>query len=172
MSSYRLLVISDVSGSDHDSICPVLGSKYLSLVLPLIEKAKISIDIAAYSWTFKDWERNNSITIFTKAIMKARKRGVAVRVVLNSESRSHYLTISNKRTIKKISSVGIEAKMGRSSPITHCKMILVDNVYTVIGSHNLTGRSVTSNDETSIIIKGRSVNKIYKDYFLAIWRRP
>ena len=172
MSCYRLLVVSDVSGSDQDFVCPVLGSKYLSLVLPLIESAHISIDIACYSWTFKDWERNNSITILTKAIMKAQKRGVKVRVVLNSESRSHYLTISNKRTLKKIGSVGIETKMGRSSPITHCKMILVDNIYTVIGSHNLTGRSVTSNDETSTIIRSKEVNKVYKDYFSAIWRRP
>jgi phosphatidylserine/phosphatidylglycerophosphate/cardiolipin synthase-like enzyme len=137
----------------------------MSLIIPLIEKATISIDILAYNWSFKEWERGNAITGFTQAIMKAKKRGVIVRAVLNAESRTHYITRTNSRTIQKISSVGVQAKLTPTQPITHSKLIIIDHQLSVLGSHNLTARSVTSNDETSVIIDSTETAAIFTNYF-------
>jgi phosphatidylserine/phosphatidylglycerophosphate/cardiolipin synthase-like enzyme len=165
---YRIKMVKNTLQFVSCGISPTFGSDFLASVLPLIEQAHISIDICAYNWAFKDWERCNQITIFTKAVMAAKKRGVIVRAVLNAESATHYITRTNSRTIQKITSVGIEAKLTRTTPITHCKLIIIDNEYTIIGSHNLTARSITSNDETSAIIKSKELAAVYKNYFNAI----
>lgn len=165
---YRIKMVTNDSQFVSCQIQPIFGPAYLSSVLPLIEAAHISIYVCAYNWAFKEWERNNRITILTKAIMKAKQRGVIVKAVLNREAPTHYITTTNLRTIKKITSVGIEARLTPTTPITHSKMIIIDGVYTIIGSHNLTARSITSNDETSVIIKSKELAKVFTEYFNAI----
>ena len=152
-------------------VTPILGNQYLPAANELIRQAKFSIEILAYNWTWRHWERNNQICNFTKEVMSARKRGLNVRALLNSESINHVITRVNERTIKKLGSVGCQAKLSLTSPTLHSKLLIVDNEWVVLGSHNLTGRSVLANDETSVIIRSKEVVKIYKDYFEIIWKR-
>lgn len=152
-------------------IRPILGPAYLDLILPIINQTKINLCILSYNWAFRDWERNNKITILTKEVMAAQKRGVICKIVLNAESQYNYITIANSRTIKKLNSVGCAAKLTRTSPTMHSKLIIADNELTILGSHNLTSRSLTLNDETSVIIKSAEIAKIYQKYFNNIYER-
>jgi phosphatidylserine/phosphatidylglycerophosphate/cardiolipin synthase-like enzyme len=149
---------------------PILGDQYFPAIIDLIRNAKRSIDVLQYTWSWRQWERNNCITQITTEVMRAKQRGVTVRVVFNIESQNHAITHANQRTLKKIGSVGVESKTTRTTPTLHAKLIIVDNELVLLGSHNLSGRSLLSNYETSVIIRSVEVAKIYKDYFNIIWK--
>ena len=150
---------------------PLLGDQYYPALIDLIKQAKVSIDVAQYNFTFRRWERNNCITQITEALMTAQRRGVIVRVLFSNQSINHAITQANQRTLKKLGSAGVQAKMTMINPVLHAKLIIVDNEFVMIGSHNLTGRSLLSNYETSVILRSREVAQTYKDYFNIIFAR-
>ena len=90
---------------------------------------------------------------FIKALKAAAKRGVDVKLILPSESdfwaplyagRSHYTEL-------------LRAKVKvyeRHNALLHAKTVVVDAVWSTVGSTNLDHRSFMSNDEVDAVILG------------------
>lgn len=152
-------------------VVPVLGHQFLPLVTELMKQTNFSLDVLQYNWTWKRWERNNRVSQFTSEVIAAARRGVTCRILLNAESQNHVITRANQRTAQKLGAAGCQAKLTRTTPCLHSKMFIVDSEWVVLGSHNMTGRSLLANDETSVIIRSKEVVKFYKDYFNIIWQR-
>ena len=95
--------------------------------------------------------------------------GVKTRILLNKEGRGAHLTAINMRAKRYLSEAGAKVKLGRTFPINHAKLWLFDDDSTILGSHNLSNRSVTVNNEVSVLIKARSVLMEYRRYFDLIW---
>ena len=108
-------------------------------VLPLLHSARESIDVAVFFLT------HNGIA---KALAAARKRGVAVRVILdatgaaNAYSKHDYLREHGVRL--KVESWG--GKM-------HMKSAVIDGRDVIVGSMNWTKAGATKNDENTVIIR-------------------
>jgi phosphatidylserine/phosphatidylglycerophosphate/cardiolipin synthase-like enzyme len=152
-------------------IAPLISQDYFPALIQAIAGAKQSIDAISYLWHWDGYQRGSSVTILTDILIKAFKRGVAVRVLLNYDHPRFIPSINNITTFKKLRSVGITAQLTDCRPITHSKLFLIDNDITIIGSHNLSKASLKANDETSAIIKSRAVQAVYKSWFNKIMKR-
>lgn len=119
----------------------IIGREYPEKIIPLIKNAKNSIKILIYDWRFYPNEIGSSIQIFNYEILQAVRRGVSVRALVNSDNlcaflRSQGLLISKVETKKTM----------------HIKMLIIDEKYLVIGSHNLTKSAFSLNHEISILL--------------------
>lgn len=110
---------------------------------------------------------NNSIYIqaygFTSAsiadeIVKAKKRGVAVSVILDKSN------ISSKHSkMKLLKQYDINVRIDTVPGIAHNKVMIIDDNTVITGSFNFTEAADKSNAENVVIIQNSDVAKIYLD---------
>lgn len=123
-------------------------------VIPLIKKARKSIDIIVFDWGWYPDEIGEPIQIFNNAIYNANKHGVKVRALVQ------------KRLIKAIlSNLNIEAKILHSNKLLHIKLMIIDGEIAILGSHNYTKNAFNVNHEVSIMIKDETSILRLEDYF-------
>ena len=160
-----MLMVEDVPAT----VTPLPGQAYLGVLIDSISKAKSSIDVIQYQWNFYIGQPNSQIQAINRAVLSKADSGIKIRALLNKEGREQHLMIINMKAAKYLSESGILVKFGMTFPITHAKMWIIDDDVVILGSHNLSNRSVTVNNEASILIRSREVAMEFRRYFNILW---
>lgn len=119
----------------------IIGREYPDIVTTLVKQSKQSIKILIYDWRWYENEIGARIQVFNNEIMRAVNRGVDVTVLANN----HFV-----ETILKDSKIKI--KKVNTSKVMHIKMLIFDNKYLLLGSHNLTKNAFELNHEMSVLL--------------------
>jgi phosphatidylserine/phosphatidylglycerophosphate/cardiolipin synthase-like enzyme len=136
----------------------LIGSQYPEKVGPLIDKAVCSIDVLMFDWRWYKNDFSNPVQIFNQAFVRAVRRGVKVRAIINYNG-----------IIDILKSVGIDAKPFNGSDLLHSKLLIIDKKHVVIGSHNFTMNAFESNIETSLFVSDIETAKNYQQFFNNLW---
>lgn len=136
------------------SITPIFGGEFPDKVLPLIEAAKSVIKIIVFDWRWYPSDPGCACQRFNNAIIRARKRGVAISALTNC-----------KDVIEVLRGAGCVARGALSARLLHSKMMIIDQKILVIGSHNYTQNAFTSNFEASVILEGCDDLAQFDQYF-------
>jgi phosphatidylserine/phosphatidylglycerophosphate/cardiolipin synthase-like enzyme len=108
-----------------------------ALVVKVIESAKVSIRVLAYSFTSAP---------IAKALVAAHKRSVDVRVVVDKSQRSARYTSATF-----LANVGVPIRIDFKHAIAHNKVIIVDGHTVEQGSFNFTKAAEESNGENVLV---------------------
>ena len=122
----------------------IIGKEFPKKVIPLIDNAKQSIDVIIFDWRWYPQNIGCSAQLFNQAIVRAKRRGVKIKVLANSDD-----------IIKILKEIGCEAKKIISKRLLHCKIMIIDDEIAITGSHNYTQSAFEMNYELSVILKGR-----------------
>ena len=152
-------------------VTPLPGSTYLPILRKIVGGVNHSVDVIQYLWSFYPYEGTLPLQQFNQDVMGQIRKGVKYRILLNIESVAHKITRINQQTKKNFESIGAKVKFGPVSQITHAKIFIVDDQFVILGSHNLSKRSVSRNDEVSVLINNRAIAMEYKRYFELLWVR-
>jgi len=152
-------------------IQPAIATDYPKIVVPLLQAAGHKIDILMYEWKWYTHENAGGVERFNLAIQAASRRGCKVRVLLNIESMGHAITKINSRTEQFLRLAGVEVKFGQIGVATHAKMLIIDDRFLILGSHNISKGSFSRNQEASIVVEGGEAIRPYIDYFRLLWDR-
>lgn len=152
-------------------ITPIIGTTYADVVVPLINQATQTLEIMMYEWKWYTHEAAGGVEKFNLAIQNAARRGVKTRVLLNIESMGHAITKINSRTEQFLRLAGIEVKFGQIGVATHAKLLIFDQRFMVLGSHNISKGSFSRNQEASIVVEGGEAIRQYIDYFALLWQQ-
>jgi phosphatidylserine/phosphatidylglycerophosphate/cardiolipin synthase-like enzyme len=150
-------------------VTPLPGQTYFPSLLEAIRNARLSIDIIQYQWNFYKFQAENPVQQLNQLLIQKLRNGLKCRILLNKEGRGQNLMKINMEASKFLQEAGAIVKFGRTFPITHAKLWLIDNEISIVGSHNLSGRSFTVNNEVSVLIKSTEINREYDRYFESIW---
>ena len=153
------------------SITPLPGQTFFKKLFDVVGSSKHSIDIIQYQWNFYVNAPNNPMQRLNQLLLEKIRSGVKCRVLLNKEGRGQHLMAINMKAARYLSEAGASVKFGRTFPITHAKMWLIDDDLSFVGSHNLSGRSLTVNNEVSVLINSRPVLFEFRRYFDVLWTR-
>lgn len=143
------------SGSSFDvGFSPTGGS--LSLVIKGINSAKQSIHVAAYSFTSKP---------IAEALVKAKQRGVDVKVVADQKENSKQYT-----AVTYLANNGIPVRLDGNYPIFHHKFMVIDGVSLETGSFNYSAAAASKNAENVLVIwNAPSLVSKYDSEWLKLW---
>ena len=122
----------------------IIGKEFPKKVIPLINNAKKSIDIIVFDWRWYVNDPSNPVQLFNQSIVRAVNRKVKVRAIVNTNA-----------ILPTLKSVGINVKKLLGKNVVHCKIIIIDDIILVTGSHNYTQYAFTMNYEASIICSGQ-----------------
>lgn len=126
-------------------------------IIPLIDNSKKYIYMPVFLITHKE---------LAESLVNASKRGVAVKIILDATN-----THTSSSKMKMLRQNGIQVKTENWAGKLHSKSIIIDDLYTVIGSMNFSRSGEGSNDENLIIIKNKDIAIFYKTFFQYLWKR-
>lgn len=133
-----------------------------------IDQAKKELLVAVYAFT------NDELAA---ALVQAKKRGVAVQVVVdrefdgrNQSSKGKYFD-ANKIPLRRLS--GMKSKNSdRDAGLMHQKFAVIDRKIVFTGSYNWTHSADNSNDENLLLFReAGALAEEYRQAFLRLWER-
>jgi len=129
------------------------ASPLLQAVLADIDRARASVDVATFDF---------DIDALTSALLRAKQRGVAVRLIVDSEN---LLTPEVAEQTGRLQRVGIEVQFDRREPFMHDKFVIVDGAITWLGSWNLTTNDTWRNSNNMLRFASRQLAADYTNEF-------
>ena len=98
------------------------------------------------------------------ALIAAKRRGVDVRILAPDQGDSLLSTVMQHAAYPDLLKAGIRV-FETHNEVLHSKTVIVDGVWTVIGSSNFDHRSVVFNDEADVVIVGRDTGEQLEKLF-------
>ena len=136
----------------------ISGREFPKKVIPLIESAKSKIDIVVFDWRWYPSDPGAACQLFNQAIIRARRRGVVVRALVN-----------NSDIAKILIPEGCQAKRLVTTKLMHAKLMIIDDSVSIMGSHNYSQAAFLMNFELSVIIKDKSTIEEFNLFFNNLW---
>ena len=122
-------------------------------LVAVIDQAQKSIDMAAYEF---------DLETVAHALVRAKKRGVAVRLVTDTDNMDEEgVTILKKAKIKVVDDA--------RTAIMHHKFLVIDGAWVWTGSWNLTENGTYRNDNNAILIYSPELARNYQTKFDAMF---
>jgi len=140
-------VYPDDASRHHDGI-----DRHL---VQLIDQAHKSVDVAAYEL---------DLQTVADALLRARERGVSVRVVTDTDNLS-------EDAIRSLQEAGIPVRADERAAIMHNKFVVVDDTYVLTGSWNLTVNCTYRNNNNAIIIRSPDLAQNYRAEFTEMFEQ-
>jgi len=122
-----------------------------------INGAKSEILVAMYFLTERD---------ISRALVKAKERGVDVKVVLDQSQRTEKYAKG-----RFLSQKGVPVRYEyKPSGLLHDKFAVIDNRIVITGSFNWTASAESRNNENLLVIFSPDLAGKYKEEFLKLWK--
>jgi phosphatidylserine/phosphatidylglycerophosphate/cardiolipin synthase-like enzyme len=137
---------------------PVIAGEFIKKVIPFIDNAKCTIDICVFDWRWYPQDPASPCQLFNQAVVRARKRGVQVRAIIN-----------NQGLVNIFNELKIQSKKFVSGHLLHAKFMLIDQKIVITGSHNYTQSAFSSNYELSIILEDIENPDEFSNFFDKLW---
>lgn len=141
---------------DPGAIMLLPDDRYYKVLIDFIREAEKSVDMAMYLFKITDSPRNQAGLVLQELI-RARKRGVMVNLVLEQSDYNDKLNLENRRVARKLKKKRINVNFDGEETTSHTKVIVIDRRFTFLGSHNLTHSALSYNHEMSILIDDRNL---------------
>jgi len=148
-------------------IIPADNRNYFSSVYEKLKNAEKSIYVIMFLASYYPEYPNSPTNQLLNTLIEKKKKNVKVEVILdqsNAEYFQHSRT-ENLKTASYLSENGITVYFDLQSKTTHCKLLIIDGKYVVIGSTNWSYSAIEKNNETSVIIESEELAKYYIRYF-------
>jgi cardiolipin synthase len=148
-----------------DEVVRILGSspvhlkrRYYVTVISAIRNAESSIFVTGAYFVPTHQEK--------QGLMAAARRGVDVRLLLPSRSDSSPALAVQHSHYEELMRAGVKI-YERDDGILHSKTLVIDKVWSIVGSSNFDHRSVLFNDEVDAVVLGKETGQRLADDFLA-----
>ncbi len=125
---------------------------YATAFLKGIREARSSILLSTYLFKVGDGVDNIPRRV-AEELVRARKRGVAVTVILErSADSTDSLNRENHHAADILARGGVKVYFDSPSITSHAKVAVIDGRYVYLGSHNLTQGALAHNNELSVLV--------------------
>lgn len=140
------------SGISHAvpwEVCFTPGQDCTGLIVESIDGARIEILMQAYSFTSAP---------IAEALVRAKKRGVDVRAILDKSQRAERYTGATF-----LGNAGIPVLIDERPAIAHNKVMVLDGSTVITGSFNFTKAAQEKNAENVLILRDEALAHRYGD---------
>lgn len=133
-----------------------------------IRAAKKSVYFSFFLFKATD-SRNNLPRQIAEELVRARKRGVDVTVLLERQSAERRqgqdsLNEDNRNTAELLRRGGVKVFFDSPRVTTHTKVVVIDGYRVFVGSHNLSQSALVHNNELSVMIDSPELATEVKSY--------
>lgn len=140
---------------------------YFPVLERMIGSAERSIDLVMFLFKITDSSKNRAAAVVNDLI-KARRRGVMVTVLLEKSGYDPDINRANQRVAARLKKQGVSVRFDSEKKTTHAKAVVIDRRFCLIGSHNFTGSALKNNHEASLLVDNQALASQLVDYMRGI----
>ena len=164
---------TSIKNSYSANVIDISGKKYYSAVKQAIQGAEDSIYMAMFQVSLNPYHKNSKVYKIVDELVKAHKRGVNVKVILDQNVDFVNLKDVDKWVaegknawcFKMLKEAGIDVYYDNLTTYTHAKAIVIDREIVIMGSANWSENAFSKNIETNILIRSEGLAKQILEYF-------
>lgn len=147
----------------------LLTSDYAEKVLQFTSGAKSTIDILCYIVNFNLYKKSDKANLIFLELKKSVTLGRQVRFLLDFPRihKPNYHPI--KFFTRRFKEAGFLSRYLHSGQTQHAKLIIFDSEVAIMGSHNLTTKSVISEHDLSILLDDNQIMYDLLEFFHLNW---
>ncbi len=165
--SIASLTVSPRLRTSPGEIIMLPNSDYFDTLISYIRGAQHNINMTMFFFrTTKS--ANNRPSIIVQELIKARKRGVDIHVILDESNYNKEVSKENNKVARKLRRNNIDVLMDSEKKTTHSKLVVIDKVFSFVGSHNFTHSALTYNNEFSLLVDSRPLASELLQYMKSI----
>jgi len=125
--------------------------EYYPTLAEFIRNARKSVDIAMF--LFKTTRSADNLPAkIARELINARRRGVEVLVVLEKSGYDQGINKENQRVARWLKKNRITVRFDTPERTNHAKLVVIDQRFSFVGSHNFTHAALAFNHELSLMI--------------------
>ena len=166
--SLNVIANDSIKFIHSDGVFPVNNRDYVPAMIKLFDNAQKTIHILMLEGRYYPSHPEGANRQLYNALFEAVKRGVEVIIIIDQAGYAPSQTIKNKDFGDFLAQNGVKVFYDTPDTTTHAKTLIIDTLYTVVGSTNWSYYALDKNNECSIVIKSSDVAKEYEKYFNAI----
>lgn len=155
--------------SNADWVGVLSGSAYYERLQRLFQAAQTRIDVCMFHAAATD-QRHPTFRLLN-ALVAAHGRGVQVRMLLDQDRDEdlYRSTVINTPARNFLLAAGVPCRFDTSERLLHSKFVLVDDQYSVVGSHNWSAGSYFQFDDLSLLVADSALNTTMRSRFEGLW---
>ncbi len=127
-------------------------NEFLPHALALIDTAKSSVDISTFKAEITSKPRGKRLSSFFDKLYEKKSQGIRVRFLINYHDDHRIIPKTNLCAINNLKNHKIDVRALSHNRCNHAKVIIVDTEKAILGSHNLSVKSVHNNFEISYLL--------------------
>lgn len=145
-------------------IYPLINEKYGQKIQEYIRNSQKSIYIIMFETGYYENYPDSISNQILKELINAARRNVKVEVILDA-TKIERVKKKNLEVAMFLAKNGIKVYFDKDDKTTHAKVVIIDEKYLFIGSHNWNYYSLSKNNETSLLIESEELSKYFIGYF-------
>ncbi|MCM8818640.1 MAG: phospholipase D-like domain-containing protein [Candidatus Omnitrophica bacterium] len=147
------------------TVTPLIDKDYASTLINFIKNSKNSIYVIMFQTDYYPEYPESISNQILKELINANKKRVNVEIILEEDPKNETVSEKNLKTARFLVENGVKVYLDSKSRTTHIKLVLIDDKYVFIGSHNWNYYALEKNREISILIESEELVKVFIDYF-------
>jgi len=148
----------------------ILTHDYAYTLLDLIRHATKSIDILAYVTKFNMKKKSDKALLIFLALKSFPGNPRDIRIILDYPKQYKPNYLCNLFSTRRFKEASFNVRYLHSGNTQHAKLIIFDrNIAAVVGSHNLTTKSVINPYDISLLLDDPDLLSSLVSYFNRLW---
>jgi len=147
-----LLPVMLIGCRQEPRVTLLVNEAYFDALISHLTQAKHEIVVSMFLFVPGDHENNRANQV-KEVLIDAAKRSVQVRIFLEVSDGEDFSTEANRGVAKELSRQGITVQFDSPARTTHTKLVIIDQRYVLLGSHNFTHSALRHNNEASVLIE-------------------
>jgi phosphatidylserine/phosphatidylglycerophosphate/cardiolipin synthase-like enzyme len=165
-----LLPLFTMACTQEPRVTFLANEEYFDALIPHLTQAKQEVVVSMFLFAPGDHENNRANQV-REALIGAAKRGVRVQVFLDVSDDEDFSTEANRGVAKDLRRQGITVHFDSPGRTTHTKLVVIDQRYLLLGSHNFTHSALRHNNEASVLIESPKLAQQVLAYLQRIGER-
>jgi competence ComEA-like helix-hairpin-helix protein len=153
--------------TSQGDVVVLANADYFPALLSKIQEAKADIGLTMFVFKTTKSPKNRPSMVVAELISAAR-RGVRVQVFLEKSGYDEKLNVTNRQTADKLRKHGVKVTFDAPNITTHTKLVVIDQRFSFVGSHNFTHAALRYNNELSLLIDDQALAHRLTDYMNGI----
>jgi len=148
----------------------ILGDElFLQKAYDIVLDAKKTICISSFKFERSSKPQAQNLNRFLDLLIEKASSGVKIQVLCQYSTQRKGTPSTNYRVLREFLNAGIEAKYFINR-VCHSKIIVVDDLLLIVGSHNISVMSVSQNYELSIFVENFSIASRVSSSFRSLFK--
>lgn len=154
-----------------EGVSPVSSRSYYPLLLEMLRQAKQRIWCQMFFFTVG--EEGSPGDNIIQLLLEAKQRGVDVRLILDQDLDGDYhgSRIVNADAFEALERFAIPTRPSLFDVTLHKKVVLIDERFVLLGSHNWTNSSFFRYEDTSMLVVSTGLNQEAATHHEQMWER-